>query len=271
MPGALESDVLGAGGVRLRVRRWPAEEVRARLLIVHGYLEHCGRYDELATFLAERGIETAAFDLRGHGLSEGPRAYLERFADYLDDLAAVQATLDGAWFLLGHSLGGLISLRWCQERTPRPRGLILSDPYLVNALRVPGWKLALGRFLGRHAPRAALPAGVKSEALSRDPEKVRAHARDPLIIQSATAGWFREVTAAQVAALAESALDVPLLYLIGDADSIASPQANREYAERLRAPDKTVRVVAGAYHEVLNEVGRADLYAEVADWVLRRA
>src|SRR5437899_1675904 len=74
-------------GLQLRTLRWPAAGVaRAHLLLIHGIAEHAGRHGHVASRLASAGIETYAFDLRGFGASEGPRAYAHRWARSHDDV-----------------------------------------------------------------------------------------------------------------------------------------------------------------------------------------
>ena len=57
------------------------------MLLVHGLAEHSGRYERTGRLLAEAGIDVTAFDLRGHGGSGGRRGDVERWTDYLDDIA----------------------------------------------------------------------------------------------------------------------------------------------------------------------------------------
>lgn len=289
---AAESTVEGARGLKLRAYRWepseatslsppsppcligrlepPAEPKRCELLVVHGYLEHAMRYDEMARYLAGRGVAVTAFDLRGHGRSEGARGYVERWDDYLDDVQAMLDPLPAPRFLLGHSMGGLIALSFAVQRRPAVAGLVVTNPHLEMALEVPAWKLLAGRFLGKVAPRATMPANLDVQLLTHDAGILEVHAQDPLILQNATAGWFREVNAAQQRLLTAERLDVaaPLLWVIGTADGVASPQASERVAGRTASPDKTVRKREGEYHEVLNEVHRATLFAEVGDWML---
>ena len=70
-----------------------------------------------------------AVDLRGRGRSEGERLYVESFADYVSDLAAVveKARLhDPALpvFLLGHSAGGVVACFYALEHQHELFGLI---------------------------------------------------------------------------------------------------------------------------------------------------
>lgn len=103
------------------------------VVIVHGYCEHRGRYRETAAQLAGCGYRVVVGDLRGHGESGGKRAYVQRFQEYEVDL---QAMLDQAGaqdgrppLLVGHSMGGLIALRYMIDRPGQVRALALSSPF----------------------------------------------------------------------------------------------------------------------------------------------
>src|SRR5688500_19660371 len=96
----------------------PAEPAlaAARLAVVHGYGDHAGRYVELMTWLAGRGVGCHAFDFRGHGRSTGRRGFVRRWEEHLDDLRAFldlpelrhDSPGDPPLFVLGHSHGGLV-------------------------------------------------------------------------------------------------------------------------------------------------------------------
>ena len=60
-------------GIHVVMRHWPVAEPRGQVLIVHGLGEHSGRWDHVAQFLSDRGLDVHAYDLRGHGLSGGPK------------------------------------------------------------------------------------------------------------------------------------------------------------------------------------------------------
>lgn len=262
-------------GTRITARRWAAAPAPwAVLLLVHGYFEHGGRYTETAQTLTARGIEVWALDLRGHGASDGRRGYIERFDDYLDDVDAVVAQMRAAHgelprFVLGHSLGGLVSYTWAEQRPQarQTRGLIVTNPYMGLALRVPGWKLALARLMDRLYPRFSMAADLDPSLLSHDESKNRAYQSDPLIFQAATVRWFIEATRVQSALAGPRTLPLPVLFVVGDADAVARPQTTLALFERLQAPDKTLTVLAGQYHEVLNEPSRAETCAAIADWI----
>ncbi len=277
MAAAVEFDtrtLKAKDGLALHLHRWRVAhgEAKAWLLIVPGYAEHGGRYEELAHRLVARGVSTLALDLRGHGKSAGRRGYVARFSEYLDDVEVALSTIGGAKrFLLGHSQGGLVALDFVAARNPVLAGLIVTNPFLGLALEVPALKLLLGRVAARLLPTLTLPSGLDPAGVSHDSRIVEAYRRDPLVFRTATAGWFREVTAAQERVRALREVTLPLLYIHSDADPIASPEAAAALAAQLTAPDKTVWLRPGELHEVLNETGRAKLHEQIADWVVARA
>ena len=66
-------------------------------------------------------------------------------------------------------------------------------------------------------------------------------------------------------------VQVPLLFVRSDSDRVASPEANRVFAERIQSPDKTVWSRPDEFHEVLNETARAELHHQVAEWIVKHA
>jgi alpha-beta hydrolase superfamily lysophospholipase len=263
----------GERGVQLLARVWrPAQgPTRAQVLLVHGYMEHGGRYRELAHTLARAGIATLCADLRGHGHSAGPRGYVRRFSDYLADLAGTQHALgEPPTFVLGHSLGGLIALTYAAQHPTKLAGLIVTNPYLADARPPPRHKVFIGRTLGRLFGRLNLPAGLSSSGLSHDTAVVARHALDPMIFKHANAAWFAASRKAQAQARELTRIGCPVLYVYSDADPIASPSANAQLAATLQDADKTVCVRTGELHEVLNEVHRTQLMAQIVAWITAR-
>src|SRR6185312_678628 len=95
MPVVSECSFASADGVRLYGRLHRALAPRAALVVVEGYGEHCARYDTFAAAAASAGLTTLAFDLRGHGRSDGRRAFIRRVSEYEADIDAAIATASG--------------------------------------------------------------------------------------------------------------------------------------------------------------------------------
>ena len=265
------------GGEELFRCSWlPDDEPAAALAVVHGYGEHGGRYRYLVDAMVPLGYAVHVFDLRGHGRSPGVRGHVERFADYVDDAGlfvdAVAAEQPGLpLYLLGHSLGGLIATAYAEERPEGLAGLILSSPFLRLKLPIGGVKQAAAKVLSRVAPTRDIGNSIPADELWPEPEGAAAYTSAPLNHHVATARWAAEALAAQGAALsAAGRLELPLLVMYAGADTIADPAASRELFAAASSDDKTLRCYEGYYHELFNEVGRADVFADLAAWLEAR-
>ena len=264
-------------GLTLHTHRWRAGgRPRASLVLVHGIAEHAARHDHVARRFADAGIETYAMDLRGFGRSGGPRAYLDRWSRYLDDvedqIAAVRADAPGLPLILyGHSMGGLIALGYVLADPPRPLPdvLVLSAPAI--AATVPGWKRIAASVIGRLAPRFALTNSFTPGALSHDPQVGIAYRADPLATHRTTARLgselLREQARVQARLAALDALPVPTYVLHGEDDPIVPVWATATLEGKKNV---TRRVYPGLVHEMHNELESAQVIADTQAFLERQ-
>ncbi len=268
-------DLIAADGTRLFSRRWTPETTApvATIALVHGVHEHSGRYAYVAAALLARGIEVVAVDLRGHGQSDGERAMVDAFDDYLGDVDALVAHArkvagDRPLFLMGHSMGGLVVARWITERgADGLAGVILSSPAL--ALDTPRPLRALAPLLGRWLPRA--PAGrLNLSVLSRNPTVARAYVDDPLCAQHGVRARLGAELLAATARVRPERFTVPLYLFHGTADRLTSPGGTKELAATAATDEVTLTLYDGFYHETLNEPERDTVIGALADWLLAR-
>ncbi len=272
-------DVLhGDAGPLFRASYRPPGEVWGRLLLVHGYGDHCGRHSEFLEYAADQGVLAQGIDLRGQGRSSGLRGHVERWEQYVDDLA-VAANADAPsgcpaapFFLLGHSHGALVVVAAVLSERASPTHCILTAPYFAARHQVPGYKVALGRCVEPLFPAMRLPSGLPDHWMSRDPERLRDSRRDPLLVRTATPRWYFRSLEAQ-AQLRESAPNwrLPLLALIGSDDPVADPAAAREYCRNVPGPDVTFEELPGMLHEILREVDRRRVFELILGWMRARA
>ncbi len=264
------------GGRMLFERAWlPDGAARARLIIVHGYAEHSGRYAHVGAYFSDRGYAVQALDLRGHGRSSGERVLVRSLNEYLDDLDAFLRHLDAAdgnagvpAFLLGHSMGGAIVTLAMVTRRPKFDGLIVSAGVLTPASGVQRAVSAMLRVVGRVAPRVRLFT-LDSTTVSRDPQVVALYDSDPLNyrgkIPAGTAAAMTRAVALIVKR--EPSIALPLLVLHGSADQLTSPEGSRMLYERASSADKMLKVYEGLYHEILNEPEQALVMGDIAFWL----
>ena len=243
-------------------------------MIVHGAGEHSQRYDHWARLLAQENWRVVSLDHRGYGLSGGLPGHVDRFDQYLSDLDQVwrELALDPQeTVVFGHSLGGLISVRYAQTRPHAMRGLVLSGPLLALQVKVPVWKRTLARLCSILAPRTRFQTSIRTDQLTRDPAARLIRENDPLRCRSVTANWYFQVLDAMVAAWEESSrLTLPILLLQGDLDEVVNPEAAMRWWLTLPAPDKTLRVLTGHLHELLSEPDWNHTAAGILAWLEAR-
>ena len=249
----------------------PADGVVA---IAHGFGEHSGRYEHVASALVRHGFAVYALDHHGHGRSEGTRARIS-FADAVADLdqlvsLATEQCPGRPVFLLGHSMGGALALRYAMAHGDRLSGLIVSAPLV----EVEGRAVAklMGRLLGAAAP--GLPvARLDPNLVSRDPGVVSAYVEDPLVhhgpVPAGTAAEFLR----HAATLPDdvSRITLPALLMYGTGDRLCAPSGAVMVSERIGAEDLTVRAYPDLYHEILNEPERERVIGDLIGWLGDRA
>jgi alpha-beta hydrolase superfamily lysophospholipase len=274
-PGVpFEATARVADGTILRTLRWPAVgDAWATALVVHGLGEHIGRYGNVATPLAADGVDVHGYDHRGFGGSAGPRAYVNRWSDFHDDLqerlvALRESDPDRPLILYGHSLGGLIAAGYVLSDRPRPQPdlLMLSSPALDSD--IPGWKRSMAGGLTRVVPRMRLSNGPLGDGLSHDPAIADAYARDPLCLRSSTVRLgheaFEEQVRVRAAIDAIDRMPMPTFVFHGSGDPIVPVRASEPIGTK---GNVTRHVHDGLRHETHHEFGHEHVMAEVVAWL----
>ena len=115
MANRFEGSIEGYRGIELFTQSWRSEHHKGTLIVTHGMAEHSDCYNEFAQYCNEKGWDVFAWDLRGHGRSEGQRGYVDSFDCFEKDLRKViefvKTEKNGPYVLFGHSLGGLITIK----------------------------------------------------------------------------------------------------------------------------------------------------------------
>ena len=269
-------------GTNLYAEWFPVPTPRAIALVIHGYLEHCGRYREVAHVLHRAGVAALTFDLRGHGRSDGQRGFIESVDDYLDDVQAALHKLHESatdlhrgrarppLLLLGHSNGGLLTLRLLADPARKPAGVraaVVSSPFLALGAPVPPARKLMAVVASRWMPRLAVPSDLQIEWLTSDPEKQEERRMDPLCIEVGSARWYTATLEAhEYVADFAARIDVPTLWLVAGGDRISDVSMTRVIHSRITAPNH-YREFAGMEHEVFNERERARPFAELSSFI----
>ncbi len=263
-------------GQALYVRHWPVESPRAAVLLIHGLSEHIARYDHVAAALNAAGFAAMGLDHRAHGRSPGaPRAHVPSIDRLVDDQKQLWDEClkaeypDMPYFVIGHSLGGNVAVRFTLRYQAEIRGLVTSGAGLI--LDAPAPLRVLVRFWAGVLPQGSL-VGLPSSTISRDVAVVQAYDADPLV-------YHGKPSFATLRALMDEGNDalqrapqltLPMLILHGEADALVTPEASRALYAQASAGDKTLKLYPGLYHEIFNEAEHETILAEVVAWLQDR-
>jgi alpha-beta hydrolase superfamily lysophospholipase len=270
-----EETFVGTGGTQIFVRSWrPEGKVRGVVVINHGFKSHSGLYEWVAQQLVRNALAVYALDMRGHGKSQGERLYVDKFDDYADDLAklvgqAKQRENDAPAFVLGHSAGGVVACIYTLDHQKDIAGLICED--FAHELPAPEFALAILKGVGQVAPHAHV-LKLKDEDFSRDPKFVEQMKNDPLIPKQ---GYEARTVAALVRADERlkrefSRITLPVLILHGTGDRAAKPHGSQVFHQAAGSKDKTLKLYEGAFHDMLHDLDKEKVMADIVEWITTR-
>ena len=112
----------------------PDKEIKdKRILFVHSSGHGSWMWKNFLSYFAERGYDSWAVNLRGHHLSD-PVDDWEKVgvSEYLEDIAKAVNKIGGDVVLVGHSMSGLLVLKYAESH--RVAGLIVSQSGLPRSL-----------------------------------------------------------------------------------------------------------------------------------------
>ena len=273
-----ETTFTSRDGRTLFRRSWlPADSPRAAIAIVHGYAEHSGRYAWTGEQLANAGFAVHAYDLRGHGQSDGTPVLVRSFKEHLDDLDSFLGLLRREHpgthlFLLGHSMGGLIATLYCAVRPRELAGLVTSGPAIAPPPRALKAMTGVVRLVAAFRPGAGV-LKLPAAGVSRDAAVVAAYERDRLVFHGKMPAGSLAAFGRAIARVHKDmhTISLPLLALHGTADRLTSPAGSQALYDGVQSRDRTLKLYQGLAHEVLNEPERGDVVADLREWLEARS
>lgn len=238
-------------------QQWlPEKKAKAVLLIAHGFAEHSGRYMNVVDYFVPKGYAVYALDHRGHGRSDGERVHVDDFGEYVRDLKTFfnivrKENPREKIFLIGHSMGSAIALRYAIEYQHELAGLITSG----GGVAKPG---------GPPPPPSKPGAPLSTAMLSRDPAVIKAYENDPLVYRGPIPTSFAASNLYDIV----PAIELPALIMAGD----AAPDGARSQVlyDRISSTDKTIKRYAGLLHEIFNEPEHPQVLADLEAWLTPR-
>ena len=165
-------------------------------------------------------------------------------------------------------MGGLIAAFTAQRLLPAPAGMVLSSPCFGLGFKLPGYLLALSKWTAVLNPGFLHKTLVVPERLTHDPETIRRWNEDTRITKVMSSKVFDSMMRAiRSAPQTAAAIRCPVFIGQAGADLIVDPQASRRFFDGLASTDKDFKSYQGFFHEVLNEVDRQTVYADMLAWI----
>lgn len=258
--------------LNILVRSWrPEGTPRAIVAIVPGFNSHSGYYSWTAEQLVANGFAVYSVDLRGRGESDGERFYVQSFAEYLSDVDLMVNLARSREpglpvFMLGHSAGGVISSVYTLEHQRDLAGLICES----FAFRVPApdFVLAVLKGISHLAPHAHV-FKLNNDDFSRDPAVVKFMDEDPLIAnETQPTQTVAEMVRADERLEREFALfTLPLFIMHGTLDKATKPSGSQLFYDTASSQDKTLKLYEGYFHDLLNDVDKEFVMADINSWL----
>ena len=280
----------------------PEGEPEAVLQITHGMAEYIDRYDAFATYLAENGWAVIGHDHLGHGQSVPSESELGFFAAedgdriVIDDIHLVTKEAAKRFpgkkiFLLGHSMGSFMARRYLAVYSRDLAGAIIMGtgniPAAVAGLGVFCSKVSVlfhkDHYRSRFLTGLALgsnnkpfkPNRTEVDWLSRNNENVDRYVADPLCGFMFTNAAFRDFFTVMKKIAKEEGFDtirreIPLLITSGELDPVGGKAACTAVKARYDAlgfRDVTLKLYPEDRHEILNELDRDQVFANILSWL----
>jgi alpha-beta hydrolase superfamily lysophospholipase len=200
-----------------------------------------------------------ALDHRGHGKSGGERVLVEDFFDYIKDLKFFFDKIrnenpDKKIFLIGHSLGALISLYYTIEYQQELTGLVTSGAGSPRPEDPP-------------LPLPPLDEPFPTSILSRDPAVIESYVNDPLVYRGPIPQSLAKIRNNAMSKLPELLPRIKIPALIMAGTGVTDADRSQVVYEFIGSEDKTIKLYEGLLHEIFAEPEHPRVMADLEAWL----
>ena len=276
--------------------------VRGVIQLVHGMIDHMGRYRHVAEYFISQGYAFAGNDHLGHGKTAASPDDFGYFADsdgvlmVLKDIHTMNKQLRVTFaglpiILLGHSMGSFLSRLYVECHPHSISAHIIHgtggpNPLLGLGKTLIKWKMLRrgGRFVSKTIINLA-HAGYnsrfdKSEGetawFTRETEMVSDRRTDPMTSFYFTLGGYADL----FKMLGDSnskkwfenyPKELPTIIMSGTDDPVGNFGKGPEYVYKQLmvqgVSDVSLKLYGGARHELFNETNRLEVFADMLSWI----
>lgn len=258
-------------------RYFPVSEPKALVLVAHGFAEHSGRYLHVIEQLRDNNFSVLAVDFRGHGYSHGDRGYIEDFSRYEEDLfcalkMAKEKSEGQKIFLLAHSMGAMVAIRFVAKHHHSLAGLVLSSPLVALKSKGLWWKKAAVYLVAFLLPKLKITTGIKGKHISSVPNVRKMYDEDPLI--------FKKIPVISIARIIDSCglmnklspIKLPTLIQLSGNDLVVNKDMSKKWFSSISKKNKeaTLKEYENFWHEIYNEANGEIAIKDMLHWLNER-
>lgn len=273
--------------VKYRCQSWkPINCARPKVLVYvcHGFAEYLGfTYEEFIHKMVPQGDAVAfGHDHLGHGHTGGDRAqsvygYPRDFVrPVLLHCQEMQSRYpDVPLYIVGHSMGGMITLLSLIAKQDMFKGAVFIGPMIVVdpelATRFNIWACTLLRYI---APNFGIQP-LETEKVTRDEKMVEKMKNDVLQFHGsikAKMGYYG-LCATQAAPALFPQVKIPIYVQHGEKDLICRSEGSKQLINEASSIDRTIKIYPGAFHSLYIETQetRDKAVQDTIDWITVRA
>lgn len=248
----------------------PETTVRGGLIFFHGQGDFIDRYPSILKGFVDAGYRCILTDMPGHGRSQGRRGVVPglSFADEL--LHDSLSSLEGEIIIAGHSMGGLMALRFLFRNHNLFKAAWISSPLLNPMLQAKLWmKIALP-LAAQLFPSATISTGVSSSDCSSKIDRGETEKELALFHSRISISWGRDLCNAAEEVreqFTNVALETPILFTQGDSDSICPIKILEEKLKILSSSQISFKKIKEALHEPFCGSTREDFLMHLNSWI----
>lgn len=257
-------------------KQWNAVHAKAVLLLVHGFGGHKERWEFLADFLLKQGISSYALDLEGFGDTKGLEGGTGYFNVYFEDILRLYNIIrkenpGKKVYLVGESMGGLVSFLLAALEAPLFEGLICISPLFRDKLKFSPLDYLKVIFFAITKSPKEISAHFTSEMCTRDGEYLKVMASDPREIRVARGRLYFDIVIGEIRAqFLKDSIKIPVLFLLAGRDMLIDLKMSKAVLNSLKTEDKTLISYPEMYHALSIDIGRERVFEDISLWLQKR-
>lgn len=289
----------GVNQLAIEAYEFEVKDPKAIFMVLHGSVDHKLHYVDFAEAMQKEGILVVLPDLRGHGNSyEEKIGYLSKDNNgwelYKQDLSLIKKVYhekypSAPFFVSGHSMGAMLVQDWITKESVD--GAILSgagytSPWLMQlgllVIRQEARKLGyearspkLHQLIYGSLQSQAEKMGLESVS-TRDVEQRKRYKADEKCQFIITVDYANQLAKGILNVGRSKTYNIksetPILMISGGKDPVGGK--NNKFIKRIsnqyekNGNPVTVYLYPDAFHNVLQELNRTEVFADVAEWIL---